>query len=163
MPRELTRDEIDDVLSEQTVGRLGLVDGSTPYVVPISYAYRDGDVYAHSAQGRKLDALRAHPEICFEVDDVVSIDEWTSVIAWGTFEQLLGSEAREGMDYLLDRFRPLAAASGTEHPGAQMGMRRTLDIPRLDDDRSGLGRPVNSAAIFRLRLHTITGRADGRS
>ncbi|WP_374008431.1 pyridoxamine 5'-phosphate oxidase family protein [Leifsonia sp. LS-T14] len=121
MPRDMTRDEIDDLLSEETVGRLGLIDDSIPYVVPISYAYRDGDVYAHSAPGRKLDALRAHPRICFEVDDAVSVDEWRSVIAWGTFEQLLGPEAREGLDYLLDRFRPPVASRGTEHPGAEMG------------------------------------------
>lgn len=67
MLMELTRDEIDDVLAGQIVGRLGLVDGSTPYVVPISYAYRDGDIYAHSAQGRKLDALRSHPEVVYRI------------------------------------------------------------------------------------------------
>lgn len=162
MPVELSRDEIDDVLASQPVGRLGLTDGEVPYVVPIAYAYRDGDIYAHSAQGRKLDALRSHPEVCFEVDDVVSLDEWRSVIAWGTFEQLLGSEAREGLDVLLARLRPPAQASGSEHPGAEMGMVRTLDIPRLAEAEAELGRPNAAAAVFRLRLHTVTGRAEGR-
>ncbi|MDN4596814.1 pyridoxamine 5'-phosphate oxidase family protein [Leifsonia virtsii] len=160
MLMELTRDEIDDVLADQIVGRLGLVDGSTPYVVPISYAYRDGDIYAHSAQGRKLDALRSHPEVCFEVDDVSSVDDWRSVIAWGFFEQLVGADAREGLDILLDRFRPVFAEAGAEHPGAEIGMMRTLDIPRSASAGPDLGRPGSSAAVYRIRLETVTGRAE---
>ena len=162
MPVELSRDEIDDLLASQLVGRLGLIEGEVPYVVPISYAYRDGDIYAHSAQGRKLDALRSHPEVCFEVDDVVSVDEWRSVIAWGTFEQLLGAEAREGLDVLLDRLRPPAGATDAEHPGAEVGMMRTLDIPRMAESDAELGRPNAAAAVFRLRLHKVTGRAEHR-
>ena len=162
MPVELSRDEIDDLLASQVVGRLGLTDGDVPYVVPISYAYRDGDIYAHSAQGRKLEALRSHPEVCFEVDDVVSVDEWRSVIAWGSFEQLLGAEAREGLDVLLDRLRPPAEAGGGQHPGAEVGMVRTLDIPRTAVAGAELGRPNSAAAVFRVRLHTITGRAGNR-
>ena len=159
MLTEMSRDEIDDVLAGQIVGRLGMVDGSTPYVVPISYAYRDGDIYAHSAQGRKLDALRAHPEVCFEVDDVTSVDEWRSVIAWGRFEQLVGAEAREGLDVLIDRFRPVSAASAGEHPGAEIGMMRALDIPRSPQAGAALGTPSASAAVFRVRVETVTGRA----
>lgn len=162
MPVELSRDEIDDLLANQLVGRLGLMDGDAPYVVPISYAYRDGDIYAHSAQGKKLDALRSHPEVCFEVDEVVSVDEWRSVIAWGTFEQLLGADAREGLDVLLDRLRPAAAGGASDHPGAQVGMVRTLDIPRMEEAHADLGRPNAAAAVFRLRLHTLTGRAENR-
>jgi nitroimidazol reductase NimA-like FMN-containing flavoprotein (pyridoxamine 5'-phosphate oxidase superfamily) len=162
MPTELSSDEIEDLLDEQIVGRLGVIDGAAPYVVPISYAYREGDVYAHTAQGRKLEALRAHPEVCFEVDDVSSVDEWRSVIAWGTFEQLLGSDAREGMDILLDRFRPVGSPTAGDHPGAEMGMTRRLDIPRLSAHEIELGSPGGRAAIFRIRLHTLTGRASGR-
>lgn len=160
MLKELTRDEIDEVLAEQIVGRLGLIDDATPYVVPISYVYRDGDIYAHSAQGRKLNALRTHPDVCFEVDDVSSVDQWRSVIAWGRFEQLLGAEAREGLDVLLDRFRPFFAPSGTEHPGAEIGMLRTLDIPRSRMADAVVGRPGSSAVIYRIRLDTVSGRAE---
>ena len=28
---------------------------------------RDGDIHAHSAQGRKLDALRSHPEAVYRI------------------------------------------------------------------------------------------------
>lgn len=160
MLTELSRDEIDDILTGQIVGRLGMVEGSTPYVVPISYAYRDGDIYAHSAQGRKLAALRAHPDVCFEVDDVTTVDDWCSVIGWGRFEQLVGADAREGLEVLVDRFRPVVADSAGEHPGAEIGMMRALNIPRSPTADAGLGTPSASAAVFRVRLETVTGRAE---
>ena len=162
MPEEMTRDEIDDLFASQTVGRLGLVDGDAPYVVPISYAYRDGFLYGHSAQGRKLRALRSQPEVCFEIDDVESVDRWRSAIAWGRFEQLVGEEARRGLEILLERFRPLLpVGAGETHPDAEVGMARTLDIPRLPGAEADLGRPSSAAVVFRIRLHTLSGRSEG--
>ena len=161
MPTEMTRDEIDDLLAAALIGHLGMIDGELPYVVPISYAYRDGAVYCHSAQGRKVRALRAQAEVCFEVDEVDHIDRWRSVIAWGRFEQLLGSEAAHGLEILVDRFRPLVPATDDEHPGAQLGMMRTLDIPRLPEAQGQLGRPSAAAVVFRVTLHTLTGRKEG--
>lgn len=160
MPVELSREQIDEVLSGQLVGRLGLVEGAVPYVVPISYAYRDGMIYGHSAPGHKLSALRAGNEVCFEVDEVDSVDRWRSAITWGGFEQLVGAEAREGLDILLERFRPSMAATGSEHPGAEIGMLRTLDIPRMPDSGDGSTAPHQAAAVFRIRLHRLTGRAE---
>lgn len=110
MARELSEGEARGLLAAREVGRLGLVEDGLPYVVPIAYAYRDGSVYCHSAQGRKVSALRLHPEACFEVDEVDGIDRWRSVIAWGTYEQLLGAEAKAGLEVLLERFRPPARA-----------------------------------------------------
>ncbi|MGO4593793.1 hypothetical protein AB4Z18_08215 [Leifsonia sp. 2TAF2] len=75
------------------------------------------------------DALRRHPEVRFEVDDVVSVDERRSVIAWGTFEQLLGAEAWEGLDVLLDRLRPARESAGTAHRELKSG----YVVPGTDD------------------------------
>lgn len=162
MARELSEGEARGLLAAREVGRLGLVEDGLPYVVPIAYAYRDGSVYCHSAQGRKVSALRLHPEACFEVDEVDGIDRWRSVIAWGTYEQLLGAEAKAGLEVLLERFRPAAGAGGADAaPGAELGMLRTLDIPRLEEARSGVGQPASAAVVFRLRLHTLSGRAEG--
>jgi nitroimidazol reductase NimA-like FMN-containing flavoprotein (pyridoxamine 5'-phosphate oxidase superfamily) len=161
MPTEMTRDEIDELLAAAQVGHLGMIDGEVPYVVPISYAYHDGAVYCHSAQGRKVRALRTRPEVCFQVEEFDHIDRWRSVIAWGRFEQLLGTEAVHGLDILVDRFRPFVPATADDHPGAQLGMTRTLDIPRLPEARAQLGRPSAAAIVFRVTLGTLTGRKAG--
>jgi hypothetical protein len=159
MPVELTEAEMDDLLSTEMVGRLGVLVEGRPYIVPISYAFKDGSVYLHSAQGLKVDAMRSIPDVCFEVDHVESLSHWTSVIAYGTFEQVLGTEAAEAMSVLLDRFRPMLSGSDlSTHPGAGIGLTHDLPIPGMDRDKLDLGRAKNAAVVYRIRLESKTGR-----
>ncbi len=63
-----SREEMERVLHEENVGYLGLSVDGQPYVVPLSYAYVDGRILFHCAlTGRKLDAIRANPHVCFTV------------------------------------------------------------------------------------------------
>ena len=61
------------------------------YVVPLIYAYEDGAVVAVTTEGRKTAMLRANPRVCVEADeyDVDDRGSWRSVIAYGTYEELL--------------------------------------------------------------------------
>ena len=54
--REITdRAEIEAILNEAMVCRIGLADDGEPYVVPVSFGYEDGSVYIHSApEGKKI-------------------------------------------------------------------------------------------------------------
>jgi hypothetical protein len=48
--REITDPaDIDAILNEATVCRLGLADDDGPYIVPLSFGYGNGAVYLHSA------------------------------------------------------------------------------------------------------------------
>ena len=65
--------EIRQILDTAKVLRLGLAVNNEPYVVPLNYGYtlEDGKLtfYLHSAvQGKKLDMLRANPNVYFELD-----------------------------------------------------------------------------------------------
>ncbi len=61
--------EIDAILSEATVCRIAMIDAGTPYVVPVCFGYEAGALYFHSAsRGRKIEALRKNPLVCFEMD-----------------------------------------------------------------------------------------------
>ena len=63
-----SRDEMEQFLREETIGYLGLSKDGKPYVVPINYAYVDGRILFHCAmEGRKLDYLKANPDVCFAV------------------------------------------------------------------------------------------------
>lgn len=160
MPVEMTEDHIHRFLAEQSIGRLGLIDDGEPYVVPISYAYRDGRVYCHSAQGRKVRALRSRSPVCFEVDQVKDLSTWTSVIAWGDFEQVTGVAAQEALNLLLDKFTPESSSrSGMAHPGAELGMMRTLNIPRVSAD-ADLARPSSAGVVFQITLHRMSGQTE---
>jgi nitroimidazol reductase NimA-like FMN-containing flavoprotein (pyridoxamine 5'-phosphate oxidase superfamily) len=62
------RREMERVLTEETMGFLGLAAGGRPYVVPMTYGYVRGTIYLHCAlTGKKLDCLRGNPRVCFTV------------------------------------------------------------------------------------------------
>ena len=118
---ELTPTEVEDVLVNGVIGRIGCLSSGRPYVVPVCYAYADGSVYGHSVEGQKLSALRDNPLVCFEVEDVRDLSNWRSVIAWGRPEELSGAEAAEGMRLLVERPRPTRAPMGRIGPPRYIG------------------------------------------
>ena len=65
--------QIQDILDRGKVLHLGLCADNMPYVVPMNYGYTmEGEkltVYLHSAvRGKKLDLLRANPNVFFSID-----------------------------------------------------------------------------------------------
>src|SRR5690349_3689996 len=97
---ELTEQEIDLVLRNQRVGRIGCHADGVTYVVPVGYAYDGMAVYVLSAEGMKLNMMRANPRVCFEVEQVEHWANWQSVIAWGNFEELTDDDAESAMRLL---------------------------------------------------------------
>ena len=62
--------EMEEILKHAEVGRLGLCDGSTPYIIPLNFAYLDGKIGFHCDwTGKKLDLIAQNSRCCFEVDD----------------------------------------------------------------------------------------------
>jgi len=105
--------ELQGILGNGIVCRLGLCDGQQPYIVPMNYGYRDGCLYFHCArEGRKLDILKSNNRVCIEVDidtRIVRGDtpcRWTakyrSVIGFGK-ARIIDDEAekRAGLDVIM--------------------------------------------------------------
>ena len=66
--------ELESILREALVCRMGLCDGDVPYVVPMNFGYRDGSVFLHSAiEGRKIEILRKNPNVCLEFEKDVEL------------------------------------------------------------------------------------------
>jgi len=62
--------EMEEILKCAEVGRLGLCDGSTPYIIPLNFAYLNGKIGFHCDwKGKKLDLIARNPRCCFEVDE----------------------------------------------------------------------------------------------
>lgn len=89
----LTQEQIEIVLKENSLGRIGCHDGKKSYVVPVNYVYDGKFIIAHSALGMKIEIMRKNPAVCFEVDEVKSFTNWKTVIAWGKYQEL--TEERE--------------------------------------------------------------------
>lgn len=73
-------EEIIGILDRAKIVHVGMVDGNRPYVVPMNYGYTMNDgkltLYLHGApRGRKLDVLRANPNVFVEIDtDIVPFE-----------------------------------------------------------------------------------------
>ena len=64
------RAEVERMLRGAEVGRLATCVDDEPYVVPLSFVYRDGRIIFHgAAEGRKMENISRNPRVCFEVDE----------------------------------------------------------------------------------------------
>ena len=105
---ELNAAQIEDLLRTEVIARIGCIDDEDRvYVVPVSYAYDGTYLWGHGMDGAKLRAMRAHPDVCVEVEHVDDLSNWRSVIAWGRFEECRGADREAGMALLVDRIMPL--------------------------------------------------------
>ena len=116
--RELSRPEIDAFLGSRHHGRIAYAFRDRVDIEPIHYVYADGWVYGRTAPGTKLTLLQRSPWVAFEVDEVRSLFDWTSVVVKGTV-YFVGEEATEhaAETYAraLDRLRELVPDAMTEH------------------------------------------------
>lgn len=147
---ELNKEQIETLLNTETIARVGCYADGKIYVVPVSYAYNDGYLYAHSKDGLKVQMMRKNPEVCIEIDTMQNMANWQSVIAWGEFEELKDKESQmKSMKLLMDRLKPLMA-SETAQPSHGL-------ISPHQHDVKGF-----KAVAFRIKLGEKTGRFEKR-
>jgi nitroimidazol reductase NimA-like FMN-containing flavoprotein (pyridoxamine 5'-phosphate oxidase superfamily) len=144
----LSKQQIDELLTRNVMGRIGCRDGNRVYVVPVSYAYNDKYIIAHSREGMKIEMMRKNPEVCFEVDELQDLSNWKSVILQGVYEEITDERERYyAMKFLVSRLMHLKVSE-------------TARLPHLvvegvvEDPEPGEIRPV----VYRIRLHSVSGR-----
>ncbi|HEY7184223.1 MAG TPA: pyridoxamine 5'-phosphate oxidase family protein [Blastocatellia bacterium] len=125
------------VLREGGLGRLGCIASGWPYVVPVNYHFDGQDVYIHTLPGKKLDALRANPRACLQVDEIKDSYNWRSVIAYGTFEEVSDEETR---DKVLARLHS--------------------KLPHMTPVESMLVNGSTGTIVFRIKVEEITGAGE---
>ena len=141
----LNKSEIEDLLKNQILCRIGCHADNTTYVVPMSYAYDGTYLYGHTTEGMKTEWMRKNPAVCVEVDDTKDMANWKSVIAWGNFEELTDSKERtNALQHLLERVMPILHSTKA-HLSEEWPF-----SPENPDTIKGI--------VFRIRLENITGR-----
>jgi len=141
----LTEIQINNLLTMQAVGRIGYSDGKKSYITPVTYAFDGKYIYGQTNEGLKLDVMRRNPFVCFEVDSMLNMANWESVIAWGHFEELEDQEAIKAREYLYNRILDLLTSSTVhlhEHASAH-DLKETNRIKRI---------------MYRIRITEKTGR-----
>jgi hypothetical protein len=83
---------IESIIRRSMVCRLAMADGLQPYLVPISFGYRNRCLYFHSAPvGRKIELLRKNPRVCFEFDVDLNLKKSDRPCRWGMkFKSVIG-------------------------------------------------------------------------
>lgn len=143
---KLDNDQIDEVLKVQVYGRIACLHGKKLYVVPISYAYDGGYLYAHSKEGLKIEVLRKNPSTCFQADLVENLANWRSVIVWGVYEEIIKPAAQARAQRLLEsRFGPLHTSESITAPS--QGIHPPLSVEKK-----------KKAVYFRIKVTEKTGR-----
>lgn len=142
---QLLDDQVESLLHHAEVGRLACYDGEYPYVVPLAYVYDGSAILCHTWMGRKVEAMRRHPGVCFQVDRVLALNHWQSVVVRGIFEELSGQAAEEALRRLGNRLQPLL-------PGERSRPARALNP---SDTHAFRGR---EEIVFRVRITERSGR-----
>lgn len=146
----LNNQEIEEVLRQQLVGRIGCHAEDITYVVPISYAYDGEYIYGHSFEGLKIALMRLNQKVCFQTDTMYNMANWKSVIAWGQFEELKDPALREeGLNKLRARVLPMIS-SETTHLSPHW--------PFQTEEKNDV-----KGIVFRIQLSEKTGRFENNA
>ena len=102
--------------------------------MPVNYYFDGENIYIHTLPGKKLDALRANPRVCLQVDEIKDSYNWRSVIAYGTFEEVPSEETRENvLTKLYSR------------------------LPHMTPVESKLVKGLQETIVFRIKVDEVTG------
>ena len=143
---DLSRRQIEELLKWRFYGHLGCCTQKGMYIVPILYAYKDGAIYSHTYEGRKIRLMRQNPHVCFQVDRIDDLCTWKSVVAWGKFQELRGEKAVHAVRLLSRKLRHVI-----ENGEYCLSLKRdgASHLSRRD------GRKV---VLYKIKVATITGR-----
>jgi nitroimidazol reductase NimA-like FMN-containing flavoprotein (pyridoxamine 5'-phosphate oxidase superfamily) len=140
---QLSAPDIEALLYNETLARIGCHANGRTYVVPVTYVYDGNGIISYSADGLKLWMMRENPAVCVEVDRVETLASWRSVIASGTFQELNGDDAARGRQQLSERLQRVAPGLRTHSHG-------------LDPHAASLN--VKRFVVYRIDLGSKSGR-----
>ncbi|HTR54201.1 MAG TPA: pyridoxamine 5'-phosphate oxidase family protein [Kofleriaceae bacterium] len=144
---ELRLEEIETLLREQTIGRIGCHARGHTHVFPVTYVYDGRAIYGHTGDGLKVRMMRENPSVCFDVEQLSDLPSWRSVIVVGRFEELHGDEADAAIQRLVAR---LDGAPHSETALPAHGAGRVVPGVEMTSPRQSV--------VYAIRVEEKTGR-----
>jgi hypothetical protein len=147
---------IEAILQRARIGRLATLgaDGY-PYITPVNYVYWQESVYFHCALvGEKLDNIRRHGKVCFEVDIPLAyldtgFDKDMPACDVGQFYQCVVIRGRaETIDGIAEKVAALNAIMAS-HEGVAQFTGITAETPA-----------AARCAVVAIRIESMTGKAN---
>ena len=136
--------EQEAILRQGRVCQLAIQDVPAPYIVSLSYGYRAGSLYFHSApEGHKIALLHSNPQVGFTVVVDLGIVPGRQACNYGA------------------RYRSLVGRGRVEFIESREGKRRALDILMAQYASGQFAYPdaaLDGTCLFRLVIEEMTGK-----
>ncbi len=145
--KELTRGEIEAILSRNHVGRLAFSFQDRVDIRPIHYVYKNSWIYGCTSKGTKIDAIAHNRWVAFEVDEVRATFDWRSVVVRGGFYTVFPTDSRESDP------SDTSIQEDFEYVQAVAALRTFLPDAMSASDPT----PFRHV-VFRIHLDEVTGR-----
>jgi nitroimidazol reductase NimA-like FMN-containing flavoprotein (pyridoxamine 5'-phosphate oxidase superfamily) len=147
-----TSRDMELFLERMPVGRLALTTAEGPYIVPVNYVFFTESIYFHSGlAGRKMEALRADPRVCFLADEIGPQVLWNqgcgisqiyrSVVCFGKADFVEGqAEKRAVLEKMVQKYVPAGYSP-----------------PPLKDEN------IQKTAVVRIVIEAMSGKENALS
>ena len=95
MMTNLQENRCKEILGRNYLGNIAYISGDSPYMVPMTY-YFDGKetIIGYSSEGHKTSSMRKNSNVSLHILELKDIDNWISVLAHGTYEELGDGDAK---------------------------------------------------------------------
>jgi nitroimidazol reductase NimA-like FMN-containing flavoprotein (pyridoxamine 5'-phosphate oxidase superfamily) len=147
MIKNLEPSECIKILKQNYIGHLAYIFQNRPFVIPITYYYEQqtNSIIGYSSEGHKTKALRILSDVSVGVSEIESINNWQSVLAHGTYEELNGSQAKLYLHTFSDGIKNIIRQKEEKNPQGISDF-----SSKIYDEEV----PV----VFRISLDEITGK-----
>lgn len=149
MPKHsLSEDQSRSLLAGASWGRLAAIGPEGPYIIPMHFVLENDTLYFHSApRGLKLDYILADGRTCFEVSDLVRIEEDPEPCKFVTRYRSVQAFGRAGV----------VEDTGEKVHALNLLSRKYFgpgDFPPVTPEKAA------SVAVIAMRIHRLSGRAN---
>lgn len=147
MRRNLEEQECITLLEENYIGYLSYISGNQPYTIPITYYYdkESHSLISYTSEGHKIKAMRKNTAVSLAVSEITSVANWKSVLAFGEFQELEGSNAKHMLHQFSDGIKTIIPGGST-------------DKAQFISDFSAKIYSTGTPIVFRINIKELTGK-----
>lgn len=142
----LSPEQCRHLLATQHIGRVGYSFKNVPTIIPTTYVFDGKAIYCRSYEGNKVRVMRRNSSVCFQVDHIVSLRSWYSVLVWGKYDELTTPAEQKYIEKLFVEQLAAFALGDTVSPYRDFDER-----PRIVEKRV---KPV----VWRIKVEELSGR-----
>jgi nitroimidazol reductase NimA-like FMN-containing flavoprotein (pyridoxamine 5'-phosphate oxidase superfamily) len=146
---DMSHKEMDELLRNQLLCRVTLNDRPYPYTLPMEYYFFGDTMYFHfTMTGKKMDLMRADPNVCVEVDwSNDDLSDYRSVVMRGRLVEVTDAAERNMMN--------LAMSTAIKD---KVGIKALLRIPFSKKGIDYLSASNIPLTLLKLEVHEMSGK-----